>query len=425
MIRHRSRFLRTLVVATLLLAGCSRDGGSGPEVLGPSDPPSRAFGTHGGYVTTGVSFPTTAAADGLDEATAAFYDRWKARYLEPGCRAGEYRVKTSSSTDAYSVSEGHAYGMLIVALMAGHDPDGQQLFNRLFAYFKSHPSANNAGLMAWAQNEDCDDVMGVDSATDGDLDIAYALLLADQQWGSAGAVDYQGEAEALMGASLASEIHPANSILVGDWAADSLEPEYDGTRPSDFMPDHFKAFADASGIARWNDVGDKEYAMVAYLQSNASLATGLLPDFVVGAPGPTPAPAPPNWLEDDTDGAFAYNACRTPWRLATDYLVTGDPRARDAVRRMNTWIRSATGDDPSAVVDGYALDGTPLGSHPELAFVAPFAVGAMVDPDTGTNGPWLDALWIATTATTETTEYYGDSVKLLGMIVLSDNWFMP
>ena len=49
--------------------------------------------------------------------------------------------------------------------------------------------------MAWAQNESCQDIEGRNSATDGDLDIAYALLLADVQWGSIGEINYRGEAE--------------------------------------------------------------------------------------------------------------------------------------------------------------------------------------------------------------------------------------
>jgi len=37
-----------------------------------------------------------------------------------------------------------------------------------------------------------------DSAADGDLDIAYALLLADRQWGSCGTVNYLLEAQRVL-----------------------------------------------------------------------------------------------------------------------------------------------------------------------------------------------------------------------------------
>ena len=39
------------------------------------------------------------------------------------------------------------------------------------------------------------------------------------------------------------------------------------------------------------------------------------------------------------------------------------------------------------------LAGKVTGSTPELSFVAPFGVSAMVEPAAGTNQPWLTALW--------------------------------
>ncbi len=74
--------------------------------------------------------------------------------------------------------------------------------------------------MAWAQSEHCQDIMGRDSATDGDLDIAYALLLADVQWGSAAAVNYRQEAERTLEAIVQHTVDPATHLtLLGDWVA--------------------------------------------------------------------------------------------------------------------------------------------------------------------------------------------------------------
>jgi len=431
--------VRALIIAiSLVAAGCGGaggradggapgDGAAGIDGIVPGDgAPSTGphpFGTHGGYVTAGVILPSGHSQAELDAATAAYYDTWKATYLVAGCNAGEYRVKTSPATGAYTVSEGHGYGMLIAVIMDGHDPDAHAIFDGLYAYYRAHPSNNDAALMAWAQDQGCNDVLGADSATDGDLDIAYALLLADRQWGSTGAIDYHAAALAIIDGILASDVHPADSILVGDWTS-AGDAYYTGTRPSDFMTDHLRAFGIASGVARWTDVVDHTYAVVDYLQVHSAPATGLLPDFAVGADGATPGPAPANWLEGPDDGAYAYNACRVPWRLATDYLMYGEPRARAAVRRLEAWARTATGGDPTQLRDGYALDGTVTGSSPELAFVAPMAVGAMIEPAAGTNQPWLDALWDEMAAR-PTGEYYGDTIKLLAMIVASGNWWKP
>ena len=396
---------------------------SPPDASLPPPTHGHPFGTHSGYCATGVILPSNHTQAQLDAQVKGFYDAWKARYIKPGCTAGTFRIKTSPSTGAYTVSEGHGYAMLVLVIMHGHDAQAQQVYDGLFRYFRAHASNNNHQLMAWAQNASCANVDGADSATDGDLDIAYSLLLADKQWGSTGTIDYKAEATAMIAAILASDVHPANTILVGDWSG-AGDSHYTGTRPSDFMLGHFKAFAAGTSVARWTSVVDKTYAIIAYIQGHQAAQSGLLPDFVVNATGNTPAPAPGNWLEGGSDGRYAYNSCRVPWRIATDYLMSCDPRAQTAARKINTWVRGATGDNPANVKDGYNLNGSATGSDPDLCFVAPFGVSAMVQPDSGSNQVWLDKVWDYAAAQ-GADQYYEDSVKLLGMIVMSGNWWSP
>jgi endo-1,4-beta-D-glucanase Y len=389
---------------------------------------SHPFGTHGGYNGSGVIFPDNHSQADLDQATADYYDRWKAAYIEPACVAGQFRISTGGGTggggDTYTVSEGHGYAMVVTAMMYGHDPDAQATFDGLFRYFDAHHSANTPALMAWAQNSACQNVEGDDSATDGDLDIAYALLLADRQWGSTGDIDYKAEALKVIAGVLEGDVQPANSILVGDWVSPTDE-HYNGTRPSDFMVSHFKAFRAASGVARWDAVVDHTYALTSYIQGHQASATGLLPGFLVDANGTTPSPAPANWLENASDGRYDYNACRVPFRLATDFLMSGDARSQIAVQKINAWVRDETGGDPGNIKDGYDLNGTPSGSYPDLCFVSPFAVSAMVEASSGgSNQSWLNALWDFIDGA-DLQGYYGDSVKMQCMIVLSGNWFVP
>src|SRR5215510_228137 len=58
--------------------GGGQDDGDGPP---PGQVAPHPFGTHGGYVTAGVIFPSNHSQAELDAQTAAFYDQWKARYL--------------------------------------------------------------------------------------------------------------------------------------------------------------------------------------------------------------------------------------------------------------------------------------------------------------------------------------------------------
>ena len=407
------------LLSLIALAACGSSAAVQPDAttdVAPGTHLGHPFGTHTPYAP-GTQLPDRPQAD-LDAATVTAYTAWKAAYLVPGCKPGEYRVKTMPATTEFTVSEGHGYGMLVAAILAGQDPDARAIFDGLYAYYAAHPSTAHPALMAWAQDAACADVEGADSATDGDFDIAYALLLADRQWGSAGAIDYATAAHAMITAMLAAEIHPAGSILVGDWVGAS-DSHYTGTRPSDFMTGHFRVFAAAD--ARWTAVADHTYALTAYLQAHSAPATGLLPDFAIGATGAAPTPAPGNWLEGADDGHYSYNACRVPWRLGLDAIVNGEPRARTAVGAIETWLRASTAGKPTAIVDGYKLDGTKLGTAAELAFVAPAMVGAMLDV---TDRAWLTALWDEVAARA-IGEYYGDSLKLLAMIAASDNWWAP
>ncbi|HUS68246.1 MAG TPA: glycosyl hydrolase family 8 [Kofleriaceae bacterium] len=377
--------MRALVLLAVCLAAC---GGGGDSDAGPRD-----------------------------EALAAAYDAWKERYLERGCGEGRAYVAFGVA-DQLTVSEAHGYGMLILPMMADHDPEAQELFDAMHAYFVDHPSVSSDGLMAWSQDEACESNMGADSATDGDLDIAYGLLLADATWGSDGDIDYRAEALRVMDAIWEHEVDASGAwLLLGDWAEPG-DDQYEATRSSDLMPGHLTAFAGASGDEKWNDLADAVMATIESLQAEHAPNTGLLPDFI-RLDGDAPAPAEPGFLEADSDGAYSYNACRDPWRLAV-----GPERARAAAARIVSWMEEETGGDPSAIRAGYALDGTPLPDtdYVTMAFVGPAAAGAMAEP--AAHAAWRDAGW-EVLAVAEPEGYYEDTLRLLSMITLAGRWRTP
>jgi endo-1,4-beta-D-glucanase Y len=264
-----------------------------------------------------------------------------------------------------------------------------------------------------------------DSATDGDLDVAFGLLLADKQWGSNGAINYLAEGKKVIEAIKKLEMNPnSKTPLLGDWAAADVAMMAkfgNSTRPSDFMIDHFRAYGSATGDAFWMGAVDGVHTLVGTIQSKFSMTTGLLPDFVINTTA-MPAPAPPNFLEDVTDGSYGYNSCRVPMRLVTDWVASGDPRAKAEVDKIVKWIATKTGGDPSKVVDGYNLAGVAnKGTANDNSFEAPFGVAGIVDK---THQAWVDAAWKRMAAGT-LGGYYGDSIQMISMIVMSGNWWAP
>ena len=398
---------------------CRCDTGGGSKGCdGASADAAHPFGNHARAYAAGTILPSHRTQAQLDDAVRDFYDAWKADYLRAGCGSGRYYILSGNGKQ--TVSEAHGYGMLVMALMAGHDPQAKTIFDGLVAYYLDHPSSIAPALMSWAQGSSCENVDGDNSATDGDLDIAYALLLADKQWSSGGEIDYRSRADEIIDGIRSSEVDNGVSyVQLGDWAREGVYGR--ATRSSDFMPAHFESFAAVTGDTSWRQIRDRSYGIMTTMQNQFAAQTGLLPDFIADAAS-SPRPVDAGFLEGARDGQYAYNACRDPWRIATDYLLNGDARSKTIVQKMTAWIRQRTGNDSRAILPGYNLAGTPTGgNYIDLAFVAPFGVAAMVDSG---NQSWLDDIW-DTTVANYGAGYYQDTVGLLSLITMSGNWWSP
>ncbi|MER5741069.1 MULTISPECIES: glycosyl hydrolase family 8 [unclassified Streptomyces] len=386
-------------------------GGTGPGV---------PFGSHLKPYAAGMLKPSGSQA-GIDQKVVDYYNRWKAAFVRQNCGNGWYQVISPDADHPY-VAEAQGYGMVIAATMAGADPDAKKIFDGLVKWKIDHPSSVNPDLLAAEQDVNCRSVNGGDGATDGDMDVAYGLLLADKQWGSAGTYDYKALALKHIAAIKKDELNPTTKLLkLGDWSS-SGDQYYYISRTSDWMVDHFRAFRAATGDTTWDAVRTAHQTQIANLQSGYAPGTGLLPDFVVDT-ATSPKPAPGEVLEDPNDGQYWWNACRTPWRIADDAVTSGDAKSLAAARKLNGWIKSKTGGDPNKIAMGYKLNGTQISAGSEAAFFAPFAVAAMTDSG---SQAWLDALWNKMTATPiDTGSYFSASIQLQVMITVSGNHWVP
>lgn len=390
----------------------------------------RMYPQHTPYVSGSIK-PNHISQTEMDQTVVRLFKEWKEKYLkeDPNNPHQKYVWYSDGDPADYedqeiTVSEAHGYGMIILAMMTNENESTQSDYDAMFNYFKAHPSEINTNLMAWQQaliDGEIVDINGADSAVDGDMDIAYSLILAHEQWGSTGNINYLEEAKKVINAIMESEIdHVTWTINLADWANSG---KYLGaTRPSDWMMQHLKDFRIISGDSRWDNVIDNTFELSEYIYNNYSPNTGLLPDFIVLEDG-VHIPAPSEFLESENDGNYYYNSARTPWRLATDYLVTGETRAYTQLETLNRWIRKSTQDDVNEIKSGFTLDGSVVGDWQDLTFTAPFMVSAMIHSD---HQEWLNNLWdLNAQAKTQDEVYFGNNLRLLSMIVVSGNWFTP
>src|SRR6202012_110911 len=180
----------------------------------------------------------------------------------------------------------------------------------------------------------------------------------------------------------------------------------------------------ATGDKRWGRVIDNNYKLFLQMQNGFSPDAGLVSDFIVSV-NKSPKPAPPHYLESPYDGYYNYNACRVPWRIATDYLLTGDERSKAFVQKINHWIRETTNNNTYNLSAGYTLAGNDIkGRYFEaLSFITPFAVSAMLDKH---NQQWLNKVWDYTLQfKLKDFDYYDNTIKMLNMIIVSGNYWSP
>jgi len=383
----------------------------------------RSFPQHSEYFK-GVIIPSHISSGEMDDSVRSFYFQWKKRYIRKSrCSDSYYVWSENSGKNHECVSEGQGYGMIIVALMAGADSLSQSTFDGLLKYYLEHPSKRSKVLMSWAQPRVC----GHDeesSASDGDIDIAYSLLLADAQWSSDGNINYTEKAKSIMGAVLDQETNAKTYSVLESNSIESDSRDYFDMRSSDFIPSEFRSFHKATNKKEWLKIIDSCYKIFNKVQKKYSPNAGLVPDFIQGV-NKNPGPAKKHYLESKYDGMYNYNASRVPWRIATDYIITGEKRSKLFLDPINQWIRETTTENPDNISAGYTLDGDDLKDrHFEaLSFISSFAISAMTDAK---NQEWLNRLWDYTIHfKLKDFDYFDNSIKMLNLIILSHNYWVP
>ncbi len=325
----------------------------------------------------------------------SMYDKWKTNYLTY-CD-GMYRVSRDSPDSTRS--EGMGYGMILSAYFGERG-----VFDSLFAFYKSKRTSNALNLMAWTVT--CNGIGDPGSATDGDLDVAYALLVAYNQWGG----DYLTEADSILtilqdhyfatcGGSIYT-MHPGYNS--GYWGGCNL------TDISYYSPGYFRVFYDATGESFWLDVADDAYTI---LNNGAHWSTGLVRDWQTYSGG---APSS-GWVD-----YYAYDACRTPWRMALDYIWNGNSTAQTWCSKVAAFANSK---GASGIVDGYQLNGTEVGTYNNSPFVGGFAVGGMCYSQSMVNSFASRLLELDGVGWDD--QYYNLSLRCLYVLVLSGNFWQP
>jgi len=232
--------------------------------------------------------------------------------------------------------------------------DDQTVFDQLWKYEQAHLDGN--GLMHWEINPAGTAASGTGAATDGDEDMAFALVMADKKWGGSGSLadTYLNVAKKQINLIWQFEVdHTRNDVLTpGD--------QFSGGQViniSYFAPAYYRAFGRVTGqTANWNNVAKTSYDVIekTLTTQNGNASNGLVPAWSTPAGVPMSPPGAGMPIHHQLD------SCRTPFRIAVDYCWNAEPRALTYLQKIAGFY---AGVGAANIVDGYDLNGTP---HPQF-----------------------------------------------------------
>lgn len=480
--------------------------GNTPSYYGWTSP---VTGGPGYYATIKYSKST------MDNAVLEYFKQWKDNFyaeyttdddnnpvgviLGPVTGGTEEEEGQWKNCKMVSASEHTGYGMILFALMAGYPGDNGQCkqdFDSLVRLYLGLKRPNN--LMGWIVPEDTnlfknaltDDNVGdlPGSATDGDFDIAYALLLAEKQWPNDNTFGktYKELALDMIDNGIYNDLisSQTNRILLGDWHSEGIREKWLPnllfnpylTRCSDFMIENLRAFGAVSPTkkSRFDAAINECYNIMAKFKAdktNGNNGTGLLPDFIINnytykknssgnyvkdkegnkvAVFTSDIVSAPQDVydalgENFPEKAYSENACRLPQRLALDFIHTNNANDKLTLTDMSNWINpkvrvpnphGPSSNDWSRVKDGYWINGTDmdwgdnhLGTHTGTASLQ-FTSG-LISSNVANNALALGSGFNYLSAThsygepDETDAYFKDTLALFNLLIMSGNWWSP
>lgn len=263
--------------------------------------------------------------------------------------SGTARIISPNAHSELSVSEGIAYGMLLMVYMSSTTADYQTEFDKLWKYWKCYGvGLNGNGCSSWSgqgmdweiDNESNDISSG--SASDADFDAAVALIMASKQWNNS---TYLSEAKQLISWIQSNDMESDGRIRPGSNWNEAFNPSY-------FAIAAFKLFAAVTGNSFWETAVTVN---AAHLRACQNSTTGLMPDWCDWSshtPVQTSASVSGGYL------GFYDDAARTPWRMAWGYAWYGTAKAKEANDAIINWLDSATYGYAGMILPGYSIDGS-------------------------------------------------------------------
>ena len=228
-----------------------------------------------------------------------------------------------------TTSEGQSYALLRAVWM-----NDRSTFDKVLNWSNSNLRIRGDNLFSWKWGEDKNGqwtILDKSSATDADQDIALALILAYEKWNDK---KYLAQAQLIlndMWNKTVINIKGDNYLAAGEWA---INKENVKLNPSYLAPYAYRIFAKYDIKHDWNSLVKSTYIV---LNKTSDLSACNLP---------------PDWAYinkktgqisiDDIitpkESDYSYDAIRTQWRIALDYVLYNDKKALKYLNKSTDYL---------------------------------------------------------------------------------------
>jgi len=322
---------------------------------------------------------------------------------------GTARIKASYSGctgGGCTVSEAIGYGMILTVLM-----EDWEKFDKLYAYSKAF-YIQGSSLMRW-------DVVNFTSgkggsATDADIDIAAALLVAYKK-NAPKKQEYLDGALAIAASIYEWEIDATTKLVLPAMRSERMG---DGSlyNISYMSLPALKMFAEFDKTRDWNAVLD---ANIAYMEKVQNAGPGLWPDWSDPSGAAINPANSSNTILTATDGSsvnswesYYKEGPRIPWRIAWYYHWYGDSRAKNMLDKGIAFLRLKGATDYKGIKDFYKYDGTKESNGSSVMARSSLCALGMGN---SANSEWLNSCneWMINEYTVSISQYYPASLRLI------------
>ena len=259
------------------------------------------------------------------------------------------------SQNFLTTSEGQSYSLLRAVWV-----DDKEVFDRVLNWTENNLQKRGDNLFSWKWGQRVDGSWGVldeegglNTASDADLDIALALIMANKRWNDPA---YLEEALEILDDVWNSEIvfiQQRPYLVAGNWATEEDRPTLN---PSYYNFAAYNIFSEVDPPHDWMAVKETSYEVL-------NKSTYLLP---------------PDWISIDREttdlylveingrsNGFSDDAIRIPWRVGLDWEWHRDPRALDYLNKLT--FLSGEWESNGAIFRSYDREGNVLDSTESLS----------------------------------------------------------